>query len=127
MKPLPPAIYNELVDGLTLLINARLAFAPRTEQAIDETLHAWEVVLASRVSWEVKTDAGRVLKAFIEMSGKLDKFPAPKALFEYLPPRPLPPPLPEPKGEPIPEALAQEIEQLLNKVNINEEQKHTRR
>lgn len=117
MKPLPPAIYNELVDGLTLLINARLAFAPRTEQAIDETLQAWEVVLASRVSWEVKTDAGRVLKAFIEMSGKLDKFPAPKALFEYLPPRPLPPPLPEPKGEPCPPEIAEMLGNLTQPFN----------
>lgn len=112
MRPLPTEIYNELVDGLTLLVNARLAFGPRTEQALDETLQAWEIVLAGRCQWDEK-DNGRVIAAFIEMSGKLDKFPAPKTLFEFLPPRPLPPPLPKPKAVPCPP----EIAQLLNNIN----------
>lgn len=115
MKALPPIIYNELVDGLTLLVNARLAFAPRTEQALDETLQAWEIVLAGRGNWDEK-DNGRVIKAFVDMSGKLDKFPAPKTLFEFLPPRPPPPALPKSNAVPCPPHIAAGIEKLTNKM-----------
>lgn len=115
MKQLPPVIYNELVDGLTLLVGARLAFAPRTEQALDETLQAWEIVLAGRKNWDEK-DNGRVIKAFIDMSSKLDKFPAPKMLFEFLPPRPPPPALPKPDAVPCPPEIAKKLNQLVKQM-----------
>lgn len=121
MKALPVTIYDELVDGLTLLINARLAFAPRNEKDIDDTLRAWEIVLANRGGWDEK-DNGRVITAFIEMSGKLDKFPPPKTLFEFLPPRPPPPALLKPNAVPCPPHIAAEISALVSKMTMNKKE-----
>ncbi len=120
MTPLPTEIYNELVDGLSLLIGARLAYAPQTKAKIDETLAAWEVILASRGGWEVNKDKGRVIAAFVEMSARLDTFPAPKQLFAYLPPRPSPPPLPKPKPTPCPPEIKSLLNGLFDKMSSKE-------
>ncbi len=119
MTPLPIEIYNELVDGLSLLVGARLAYAPQTEAKLDETLAAWEVILASRGGWDVDKDKGRVIAAFVEMSTKLDAFPAPKQLFAHLPPRPLPPPLPAPDPAPCPPEIKAQLDALTAGLLIN--------
>ncbi len=119
MTPLPKEIHDELVDGLSLLIGARLAYAPQTKAKIDETLAAWEVILASRGGWEVDKDKGRVITAFVEMSARLDTFPAPKQLFAYLPPRKAPPPLPKPKAVPCPDEIRAFIDDIVKQLKTD--------
>lgn len=111
--PLPNPLHDELIDGLTLLDNLNLSFAPRTIDDLTKAAAAWEWVFCAGRAWDTEKDSGRIVEAFAAVVPKLDKWPSPKLILEHLPPRPLPPPLPKPKAVPCPP----EIAQLLNNIN----------
>ncbi len=119
MKPMPNELYNELVDGLTLLTYARLSYAPQTEDELEEVIKALEWTLCAHADWDLKYDQGRIAAAFSVIAPQLEKRPQPVMLIKHLPPRPLPPALPMPKGEPCPPEIKVQLDALTAGLLIN--------
>lgn len=102
-----PAWFNNAVmDGLQLLYTLNLPDRPAAE-VLALTGLSWVDVLWATRPWEEVLDAPRLPAAFRSMAAAVDRWPAPKQLAAYLPPRAPAPALPAaaPKG-PSPEARA---------------------
>lgn len=114
--PLPKPMHDELIDGLTLLDNLNLSFAPRTIDDLTKAAAAWEWVFCAGRTWETEKDGGRIVAAFAAVAPKLDKWPPPKLVLEHLPPRPPPPALPKPDAVPCPPDIAEMLGNLTKKM-----------
>ncbi|WP_274571578.1 hypothetical protein [Neisseria leonii] len=98
MSRLPDNLFNEIVDGLQLMLALRLSGAPAADTA-GATVRAWETALTAQHQWDGRLDAGRFQTAFALLAGEIRHWPTPADLLDRLPERPLPP-LPAPVYRP---------------------------
>ncbi|HHJ12256.1 MAG TPA: hypothetical protein ENK00_03660 [Chromatiales bacterium] len=75
-----------IAEGLTRLTALSLPGTPPAE-TIKLTREAWVEALWEGRAW-VETDAERIAAGFRSLSRRIDRWPAPKALLDHLPPRP---------------------------------------
>ena len=80
----------EIASGLQRLISLSLPGPPAME-TIQLTASSWaEVLWESPTDWHAELDQARLPAAFKRMMRDVERWPAPKALLQYLPPRPQP-------------------------------------
>lgn len=89
MSKLPAPLYNELLDGLQLMLALRLSGAPAAD-TVAATATAWEMALSHGRAWDEAADQGRFQTAFRQMAAEMTWWPAPADLLARLPPRPPP-------------------------------------
>ena len=88
-KKLPPALYNELISGLQMMLALRLSGSPAAD-TVAATAAAWEIALAKGRKWDEQEDRGRFQTGFEILAGSTRYWPAPCDLLDALPPRPEP-------------------------------------
>ncbi len=115
--PLPDKVFNVLLDGLSELALLRLPDHPPAK-ALPAVALVWEKVLVKAAEWSDE-DAGRLAAAFTVFSANAERFPLPKDILHYLPPRPLPPPLPAPDPAPCPPEIKAQLDALTAGLLIN--------
>lgn len=93
-KTLPDWAINELIEGIQLLYALRLIATP-PEDALEQTVQAWSIVLASHGNYDER-DIGRIKQGFLNLATWLERWPAPTQLLNVMPSRPEPRYLPPP-------------------------------
>lgn len=84
---LPPVCHDEIINGIELLLAARLRWAPVQPEDIERTGAAWLVaVAAAPVAWDDQRDPPRIRQAFARLAGTALEWPAPAAMLAMLPP-----------------------------------------
>ena len=84
---IPPACHHEIINGIELLLAARLRWAPVQPEDIERTGAAWLVaVAAAPVAWDDQRDPPRIRQAFARLAGTALEWPAPAAMLALLPP-----------------------------------------
>jgi hypothetical protein len=79
---------NLIYEGIQRLLILRLKDAPALD-TIELLADTWIQVFKSRtIAWDEPLDTPRIRQAFLICAGKLESWPAPKAVLENLPPRP---------------------------------------
>lgn len=89
VENLPKELFNELVNGLTLLLALRLPGAP-ADDTIQATALAWEVALNENKQWDAERDKARFATGFRRLAAESQYWPMPVALIHVLPPPPEP-------------------------------------
>lgn len=84
-----------IAAGLSACLAQNLRSQPATE-IITKTADTWYLALAQHLTTE-EVDQPRLVRAFELLLPKLEEWPAPRRLFEFLPPRPHRAKLPEPE------------------------------
>ncbi|MBS9777169.1 MAG: hypothetical protein KGV50_00265 [Gammaproteobacteria bacterium] len=120
---LPNKIYNELVEGIKLMDNLNLSFAPSTDDDLQKAVAAWEWTLCAKITWDDEKDSGRLMAAFAEVVPKLEKWPSPSLIIKHLPPRPPAPALPQPETVPCLPHIAAELGSLMAGIIINRDER----
>lgn len=85
---LPKTVFNEVLNGLLMLLALRLPGTPAAD-AIAATAAAWEIALTSGKAWRDE-DAPRFQTAFATLAATAEAWPAPAALLKAMPPPPEP-------------------------------------
>ena len=73
-RTLPKTVFNEVLNGLLLLLALRLPGTPAAE-AITATAAAWEIALTSGKAWRGE-DAPRFQAAFATLAATADQPPS---------------------------------------------------
>ncbi|MFP4181845.1 MAG: hypothetical protein ACLFTX_04505, partial [Thiohalospira sp.] len=87
-------------EGIAKLYAIRLDGHPAgdTLEGVEEV---WvEALWYSHRDWQEDPDAERLRAAFRSIARTAERWPAPRALLDHLPPRPAPPALPQPEPDP---------------------------
>lgn len=87
MKELPKALYNALLDGLTMLLTLRLSGTPSAD-TITATAQTWSRALAHGKQWDEARDLARFQTAFMRLAAESRYWPTPKDFADKLPPPP---------------------------------------
>ena len=67
---IPPACHHEIINGIELLLAARLRWAPVQPDDIERTGAAWLVAAsAAPVAWDDRRDPPRIRQAFARLAG----------------------------------------------------------
>ena len=86
MNTMPPWFSHSIRDGLKALLALRLDGTPSAD-TIALTRDVWIQVLWPVKQWDESTDVDRLHVGFSVMMVNIDRWPAPKHLLTYLPPR----------------------------------------
>lgn len=87
MSQLPPACHHEIINGIELLLAARLRWAPVQPEDIERTATAWLIAAAAApVSWSDDRDPPRIRQAFARLAGTAMEWPPPAGMLSGLPP-----------------------------------------
>lgn len=79
---------NAIIEGVQRLLILRLKNAPALD-TVELLVDTWVYVFKSQpIDWNEALDAPRIQRAFLQCAGKVDEFPAPKTVLQYLPSRP---------------------------------------
>jgi hypothetical protein len=75
---------DEILDGLSMVFVLGLPNTPAAE-SIELTAQAWQVTLWNMpTGWVQDADVWRMKKAFVQLMGRLERFPTPKQFYELL-------------------------------------------
>lgn len=77
--------HNAIIDGVQLLYSLALNGSPAAE-VLPLTTTGWVEVLWRGSAWDAQRDSDRVRLAFFSLARVADRWPAPKALLDHLPP-----------------------------------------
>ena len=78
---------NEIIEGIQRLLILRLKNAPALD-TIDLLVDTWVYVFRSQpIDWNEPLDRPRIRQAFLSCMGKIDEFPSPRTVMQYLPAR----------------------------------------
>lgn len=105
--PVPDWFHNRVVSGLQFLMSLGLNGTPAAE-VVRLTATAWITALwEGGPAWDEQADNARLERAFMALAVKAERWPAPRALLDHLPPRAQQPRLPPPPRQgPSPEVRA---------------------
>lgn len=103
----PAWFSNCVIECVQLLVVLSLPNTPPAETVTATALSWVDVLWHAGPRWDAATDERRLRAAVRALAGRAERWPAPRALLQHLPPRPEAPKLPEPPLNPNPEALAQ--------------------
>lgn len=117
MSQLPPACHHEIINGIELLLAARLRWAPVQPEDIERTATAWLIAIAAApVCWSDDRDPPRIRQAFARLAGTALEWPPPAGMLNALPP--LRPPLAlAAVREPPSAAARQRMAEIMRHVN----------
>jgi hypothetical protein len=98
MMSSPEAWFRDAItSGLQALVVLHLPGGPGHD-TVAYTRDVWVRTLwGAPIQWDVNVDRRRIDAAFNRLARQVDRWPAPRALLERLPPRPKPRALPAPK------------------------------
>ncbi len=92
----PGWLVAEVADGIQRLLVLRLEGCPPAD-AVEAVALAWADCLMTRgIRWREPMDVPRIRHAFRMLAAQSERWPAPKAFWEWLPARPEPQKLPAP-------------------------------
>lgn len=78
---------NLIIEGIQRLLILRLKNSPALD-TINPLIDTWVYVFkAQAVDWNETLDTPRIRKAFLHCAGKVDEFPSPRTVLQYLPSR----------------------------------------
>lgn len=86
----PAWFHNAVIDGLSALQTLALRGAPPAE-TVTLTAEVWIAALWAAGGWRGDADVLRLQAAFVAVAGKVDWWPAPRAVLDCLPPVPAAP------------------------------------
>ena len=86
MDTAPIWFSNCIKDGMKALMTLRLDGTPAADTIV-MTRDVWIQVLWPVKQWDESFDAERIHQGFMQMMVNIDRWPAPKNLLMYLPPR----------------------------------------
>ncbi|MCS4503873.1 hypothetical protein NYO91_07255 [Arhodomonas aquaeolei] len=99
-KQAPDWFQEVVAEGIAKLYVLRLDSAPAAD-TLDGVEMVWvEALWHCGKQWDEAADYERLRRAFVALTQRVDRWPAPKQLLENLPPRPQPKSLPQPKPTP---------------------------
>lgn len=109
----PDWFYNAVVDGIQRLHVLSLQGTPAAE-TVTLTAQVWiDTLWHTPRSWDEARDLPRLQEAFRAIAGRVDRWPAPRAVLEHLPPIPQPRALPAPPLDP---AKAAQVRTMLREL-----------
>jgi hypothetical protein len=98
---------NLIIEGIQRLLILRLKNSPALD-TINPLIDTWVYVFkAQAVDWNEALDTPRIRKAFLHCAGKVDEFPSPRTVLQYLPSRPDVLKLPDMNRKPMPNSIKQ--------------------
>lgn len=101
----PAWFTNRILTGLQRIYTLSLPGTPAAD-IIDKTADTWVAVLWPPGMWQEERDLPRFNEAFRLLARKVERWPAPRALLDCLPPAPEVQALPPPKYRANPERIA---------------------
>lgn len=92
-NPFPAWLWNEFLDGLTVLWTLRLQNAP-AEDSLEMVVGSWITACSFGRTFQEKLDRARIRHGFRLLAGTVERWPAPAQFLACLPPPVDPPPAP---------------------------------
>ncbi len=120
MKQLPAPIFNTMIDGLTQLHLLRLPYAPASA-GLQAVAAVWEKAFLARCEFpedSLKEDCQRLQIGFNRVAATADRWPLPKDVIAYLPPRKPRAALPKPQAVPCPPEIAAMLQTVTKKMEM---------